>query len=54
MADGKVNSKNLSKLKLDNNWLDRELQKAKIHSAEDVFFAQVQQDGTLYIDRKNK
>ncbi|MGV3263617.1 MULTISPECIES: YetF domain-containing protein [Cytobacillus] len=54
IADGKVNSKNLSKLKLDNNWLDRELQKAKIHSAEDVFFAQVQQDGTLYIDRKNK
>ncbi|MFD5849878.1 DUF421 domain-containing protein [Cytobacillus oceanisediminis] len=54
IADGKVNSKNLSKLKLDNNWLYRELQKAKIHSAEDVFFAQVQQDGTLYIDRKNK
>ncbi|MGA5692704.1 YetF domain-containing protein [Cytobacillus pseudoceanisediminis] len=54
IADGKVNSKNLSKLKLDNNWLDRELQKAKIYSAEDVFFAQVQQDGTLYIDRKNK
>ncbi|WP_282139516.1 DUF421 domain-containing protein [Cytobacillus pseudoceanisediminis] len=54
IADGKVNSKNLSKLKLDNNWLDRELQKAKIHSAEDVFFAQVQQDGTLYIDRKDK
>ncbi|RBP96023.1 uncharacterized membrane protein YcaP (DUF421 family) [Cytobacillus firmus] len=54
IADGKVNSKNLSKLKLDNNWLDRELQKAKIHSSEDVFFAQVQQDGTLYINRKNK
>ncbi|WP_264738209.1 YetF domain-containing protein [Cytobacillus firmus] len=54
IADGKINSVNLSKLQLDGNWLDMELQKANIQSIEDVFFAQVQQDGTLYIDTKNK
>lgn len=54
ISDGKVNTENLSKLKIDRNWLDRELEKANIQSIEDVFFAQVQQDGTLYIDTKNK
>nr|WP_330218400.1 DUF421 domain-containing protein [Sporosarcina globispora] len=54
ISDGKVNTDNLSKLQLDKSWLDQELQKANIQSVEDVFFAQVQQDGTLYIDRKNK
>ncbi|WP_429820462.1 YetF domain-containing protein [Cytobacillus firmus] len=54
ISDGKINSENLSKLHLEKSWLDRELQKANIRSAEDVFFAQVQQDGTLYIDRKSK
>lgn len=54
ISDGKVNSENLSKLHLEKSWLDRELQKANIRSPEDVFFAQVQQDGTLYIDRKSK
>lgn len=54
ISDGKINSENLSKLHLEKSWLERELQKANIRSAEDVFFAQVQQDGTLYIDRKSK
>ncbi|MBG9451416.1 membrane protein [Cytobacillus firmus] len=54
ISDGKVNLENLSKLHLEKCWLERELQKANIRSAEDVFFAQVQQDGTLYIDRKTK
>ncbi|MEK3853950.1 DUF421 domain-containing protein [Cytobacillus sp. FSL H8-0458] len=54
IADGKVNSENLTKLDLDENWLDRELKKADIRSVEEVFFAQVQQDGTVYFDPKDK
>lgn len=54
ISDGKINSENLSKLHLEKSWLEMELQKANIRSAEDVFFAQVQRDGTLYIDRRNK
>ncbi|MCM3708264.1 MULTISPECIES: YetF domain-containing protein [Cytobacillus] len=54
IADGKVNSENLTKLNLNRNWLERELKKADIRSVEDVFFAQVQQDGTLYFDPKDK
>ncbi|MGN7177428.1 hypothetical protein BK139_13610 [Paenibacillus sp. FSL R5-0490] len=53
IADGKVNSENLTKLELDENWLEGELKKADIRSVEDVFFAQVQQDGTLYFDQKD-
>ncbi|MEH6989273.1 DUF421 domain-containing protein [Cytobacillus firmus] len=54
IADGKVNSENLTKLELEENWLDGELKKADIRSVEEVFFAQVQQDGTLYFDQKDK
>jgi uncharacterized membrane protein YcaP (DUF421 family) len=53
ISDGKVNDDNLSKLKLDQQWLDSQLQQAGIQSISDVFYAELQQDGTLYIDKKD-
>ncbi|KAB7709060.1 DUF421 domain-containing protein [Bacillus aerolatus] len=53
VSDGKINTKNLKKLNLDKKWLDEQLQSAGIHSVSDVFYAEVQKDGTLYIDNKN-
>jgi uncharacterized membrane protein YcaP (DUF421 family) len=53
ITDGRILTNNLSKLKLDENWLEQQLHNAGVDSVSDVFFAQVQQDGTLFIDSKN-
>ncbi|WP_077211250.1 YetF domain-containing protein [Bacillus dakarensis] len=53
ISDGKVITQNLSKLHLDSSWLEKQLEKAGVYSVTDVFFAEVQPDGSLYIDNKN-
>lgn len=52
ITDGVVNSRNLEKLKLDQQWLDQQLRKTNIQSLSDIFYAEVQQDGSLYIDQR--
>ncbi|SHF92295.1 DUF421 domain-containing protein [Ornithinibacillus halophilus] len=53
ISDGIVNTNNLSRLDLDENWLNKQLQQAGITEVEQVFYAEVQKDGSLYIDSKN-
>jgi uncharacterized membrane protein YcaP (DUF421 family) len=53
ISDGKVNFENLSKLNLNQQWLDQQLQQSGINSVSDIFYAEVQKDGTLYIDKRN-
>ncbi|WP_373895760.1 DUF421 domain-containing protein [Virgibacillus sp. CBA3643] len=53
IADGTANTNNLTQLKLDTNWLDQQLQQAGVKSLSEVFYAEVQPDGTLYIDNKD-
>lgn len=52
ISDGKLLTKNLEKLNLDKNWVTQQLKQQNIHSVADVFFAQIQTDGTLYTDMK--
>ncbi|SOC42738.1 YetF domain-containing protein [Ureibacillus acetophenoni] len=53
ISDGIINYTNLSLLHLDNNWLETQLKIAGVRSLSDVFYAEVQPDGSLYIDSKN-
>ncbi|WP_102346186.1 DUF421 domain-containing protein [Bacillus sp. Marseille-P3661] len=53
ISDGVINTTNLSRLNLDENWVNQQLQKEGISQVSEVFYAEVQQDGTLYIDRKD-
>lgn len=53
ILDGKVNDDHLKSLNLDRGWLNQQLEFSGIHSIEDVFYAEVQKDGTLYIDTNN-
>ncbi|MED5017912.1 DUF421 domain-containing protein [Paenibacillus chibensis] len=53
ISDGKINRENLKDLNLDENWLDRQLRSVGVNSVVDVFYAEVQKDGTLYIDNKH-
>ncbi|WP_026585059.1 YetF domain-containing protein [Bacillus sp. J33] len=52
ISDGKVIEENLSKLNLNQTWLEQELKKENIQSVSDVLYAQVQQDGILYVDKR--
>ncbi|WP_085992624.1 YetF domain-containing protein [Oceanobacillus senegalensis] len=53
ISDGKVLRKNLSKINLDQQWLDKQLEQQGIHNLSEVFYAEVQKDGSLYIDNKD-
>lgn len=53
VSDGIVNVQNLAKMNKDQSWLNQQLQQAGIQSAEDVFYAEVQPDGKLYIDKRD-
>jgi uncharacterized membrane protein YcaP (DUF421 family) len=52
ISDGKVNKNNLSKLNLAEEWLEDQVKLAGVTSISDVFYAEVQKDGSLYIDKR--
>lgn len=52
IVDGKLVSKNLKEWNLSNTWLDQQLKQAGLNSIQDVFFAELQNDGNLYISKK--
>lgn len=54
IADGKIIHENLLELDLTEEWLMKKLRKKQITDAEDVFYAQVQSDGSLFVDVKGK
>ena len=53
ISDGEIKQENLEKLNLDQQWLERQLKLSGIYSVDDIFYAEIQKDGTLYIDHKN-
>ncbi|WLV25317.1 DUF421 domain-containing protein [Aciduricibacillus chroicocephali] len=50
ITDGQVLTGNLEKLDIDCKWLDQQLQMAGVQSYDDVFYAEVQEDGSLHVD----
>ncbi|SDN11401.1 Uncharacterized membrane protein YcaP, DUF421 family [Fictibacillus solisalsi] len=53
ISDGNINTANLDKLQLDEAWLRQQLQQQSITSIRDVFYAEVQKDGKLYVDKRD-
>jgi uncharacterized membrane protein YcaP (DUF421 family) len=51
--DGTIIRANLEKLNLNTEWLEQQMRLSGINSISDVFYAEVQKDGKLYIDTKN-
>ncbi|WP_408009186.1 YetF domain-containing protein [Pseudalkalibacillus sp. A8] len=51
ILDGKINENNLTKLHLDTAWLEQKLRDSGVQQISEVFYAEVQQDGKLYIDK---
>lgn len=54
IVDGQVIDKNLKIFNLDKSWLNDQLDKTGIHSHKDVFYAELQSDGSLYINKRLK
>jgi uncharacterized membrane protein YcaP (DUF421 family) len=52
VSDGTILTENLTKLNLSEEWLQNQLQQAGYQSPSDVFYAEILQNGQLYIDRK--
>lgn len=50
--DGKIIIPNLLGLNLTEEWLQKKLKRKNVMSVEDVYFAQVLEDGSLYISLK--
>ncbi|NYF25351.1 DUF421 domain-containing protein [Sporosarcina sp. JAI121] len=54
IAEGRVTKKNLTELNLTEEWLYEQLKKQGVGKVENVFFAEVQTDGSLHIDLKSE
>ncbi|MCP8969295.1 YetF domain-containing protein [Ectobacillus ponti] len=52
VSDGTLNQENAGRLHITKEWLEQQLRQIGILSLADVFYAEVQQDGTLYVDRR--
>ncbi|MCX7747607.1 MAG: DUF421 domain-containing protein [Clostridia bacterium] len=52
IVDGKAVTKNLKEFNLNDQWLKNQLHSLGINSVEEVFFAELQYDGSLYIRKK--
>lgn len=51
IVDGKVIKRNLLELNLDEEWLNHQLKKMNVESVKQVFYAEIQSDGTLFVDK---
>ncbi|MCQ6280363.1 DUF421 domain-containing protein [Bacillus sp. EB600] len=51
VVDSKVVTKTLDELNLSRNWLEMQLQQSGV-KLTDVFYAEIQSDGTLFIDKR--
>ncbi|WP_438313516.1 YetF domain-containing protein [Sporosarcina sp. FA9] len=54
ISDGKLVVKNMRELKLTEEWVMKKLKKKQINSIDEVFYAQIQTDGSLFVDKKSK
>lgn len=51
IIEGKISYENLKDNDLDTTWLNKQLQMQNIHDVDQVLYAELQGDGSLYIDR---
>lgn len=51
IADGKLLPQNLLEVGKSREWLDNELKKVNIHSIEEVFYAEIQPNGKIFIQK---
>ena len=53
IINGKVIHHNLKDLNINEEWLNNQLKLQGINSYNDVFYAEIKGDGTIYVDEKS-
>ena len=53
IEDGKIVKKNLPGLKITEEWVNKQLKKNGVNSVEQVFYAEIDTDGSVYMDLKD-
>lgn len=53
IIDGNLIYRNLKELNIDKTWIYKELKNQGINSIEEVLYGEIQEDGSLYIDKKS-
>ncbi|XOK64432.1 YetF domain-containing protein [Paenibacillus elgii] len=53
IADGKIVKKNLKELQLNREWLEEQIKRLGAQSIQEVFFAELQSDGSIFLDKKS-
>ncbi|OXM87089.1 YetF domain-containing protein [Paenibacillus rigui] len=53
IVDGKIVKRNLKELQLNREWLEDQIKSFGVQSVDEVFFAELQSDGSLYLDKKS-
>ncbi|WCN39589.1 DUF421 domain-containing protein [Aneurinibacillus uraniidurans] len=51
ISDGKIVKKNLQELHVTEAWVQAQLKKHGIQSVEEVFYAEIQKDGSLFVSK---
>ena len=50
--DGQIDQKNMDFLNLDENWIDKTLDKYRINKIEDIFIMTVDEYQNIYLEKK--
>lgn len=53
IVDGKLIKRNLQELNLTEKWLNTHLKNSGVNSIKEIFYAELQSDGTIYIKKKS-
>lgn len=53
VVDGKLIKRNLQELNLTEKWLNTHLKNSGVNSIKEIFYAELQSDGTIYIKKKS-
>ncbi|WP_192702441.1 DUF421 domain-containing protein [Paenibacillus sp. OAS669] len=53
IVDGQVVKRNLKELQLSYKWLEEQIRQSGVASIQEVFFAELQSDGSLFVDLKS-
>lgn len=53
IVDGKIIHENINKLNVNKEWILDQLHQKGVHSLSNVFYAEVQENGDIFIDKRN-
>ncbi len=53
IEDGRIVKKSLPGLKITEEWIDKQLKKNGVNSVEQVFYAEIDSDGSVYMDLRD-